>query len=207
MKGFLNGLGRTILAGICIGIGSFVNMKIGGVAGAIMFAFGLLVIVKRRYALFTGLAGMYPIRLDILLFSIVGNFIGCGAVGLIGKYCSPFDMSAVADTVIAGRIACGPLNCFLLSILCGTIVTWAVQGGRMSNVMSDWMPLFLGVPVFILAGFPHCIADIYSLTAVSDEFLKANWQDMLAVWGSIIAGNYVGCNLFRINFFPEEAHF
>ena len=32
----------AILAGVCIGIGGTVYMMVGGVAGAVLFAFGLL---------------------------------------------------------------------------------------------------------------------------------------------------------------------
>ena len=204
---FVNALGRCILAGICIGVGSYVNMKLGGVAGAVMFAFGLLVIVKMGYGLFTGLAGRVPGRITLLLLSLIGNFIGCAAMGLLGKYCSVFDMSSAADAIMSSRIAAGPLKCFFLSIPCGAIVTWAVVNAREDGSTTNWMPLFLGVPIFILCGFPHCIADIYTMSAVSDGFLFDNWQSMLAVWGSIILGNYIGCNIFRIEINSESRFF
>ena len=35
----------AILAGLCISIGCTVNMKVGGVAGAVLFAFGLTTVV------------------------------------------------------------------------------------------------------------------------------------------------------------------
>ena len=35
----------AILAGICIAIGGTVNLKVGGVAGAVLFAFGLTTVV------------------------------------------------------------------------------------------------------------------------------------------------------------------
>ena len=36
---------RSIMAGICIGLGGFIFMKLGGVVGAVMFAFGLLCVL------------------------------------------------------------------------------------------------------------------------------------------------------------------
>ena len=188
----------AILAGICIGIGSFVNMKIGGFYGAVLFAFGLLVVVKEKYNLFTGIAG-WTTDIKQLLVSLIGNFVGCGLVGQVGKFCSPFDMSTAAETVITGRINTGPIGCFFLAILCGFIVTVSVKHARNNS----YAPLLIGVPVFILAGFPHCIADIYSLTAVSFDYMKEHWICMLAVWSSIIVGNYVGCNLYRIHKEPD----
>ena len=35
----------AILAGICISIGCVVNLRVGGVAGAVLFAFGLTTVV------------------------------------------------------------------------------------------------------------------------------------------------------------------
>ena len=35
----------SILAGICISIGCVVNLRVGGVAGAVLFAFGLTTVV------------------------------------------------------------------------------------------------------------------------------------------------------------------
>ena len=72
---------RSILAGICIGLGGAIFIKLDGVIGACMFAFGLLTIVHFKLPLYTGTAGF--IRLDkfkeykkmfIILF---GNIIGC----------------------------------------------------------------------------------------------------------------------------------
>jgi formate/nitrite transporter FocA (FNT family) len=189
----MNKFRNAILAGICIGIGSFVNMKIGGIYGAILFAFGLLVVIKEKYNLFTGIAG-WTTNIKDLSVSLLGNFIGACAVGQIGKYCSPFDMTSAAETLITGRISTGVVQCFFLAMMCGFIVTVSVKHARNES----YAPLFIGVPLFIMAGFPHCIADIFPLTAVSFDYMGEHWLDMLKVWLAIILGNYVGCNLYRI---------
>ena len=45
---------RSILAGICIGLGGAIFIKLGGVIGACMFAFGLLTIVHFKLPIYTG---------------------------------------------------------------------------------------------------------------------------------------------------------
>jgi len=40
-------LRSAIIAGICISIGCVVNLRVGGVAGAVLFAFGLFAILYR----------------------------------------------------------------------------------------------------------------------------------------------------------------
>ena len=50
----------AILAGICISIGCVVNLRVGGVAGAVLFAFGLTTVVYYGLKLYTGTAGFIP---------------------------------------------------------------------------------------------------------------------------------------------------
>lgn len=79
----------SILAGICIGIGGLINITIGGIAGAIFFAVGLLTILNFRFALFTGKAGLIVSREVgfINLFIIwVGNFFGAWLVSIIPQW-------------------------------------------------------------------------------------------------------------------------
>ena len=48
----------SIFAGICISIGCIVNlMSGGGLAGAVLFTFGLIAVVHYKYKLYTGTAG------------------------------------------------------------------------------------------------------------------------------------------------------
>ena len=51
----------------------------------------------------------------------------------------------------------------------------------------------LGVPLFILCGFYHSIADVVYIVAAWD------WsKDLLWYYPLIVVGNYVGCNVRRI---------
>ncbi|MBO5700460.1 MAG: hypothetical protein J6R57_03470, partial [Bacteroidales bacterium] len=57
-----------------------------------------------------------------------------------------------------------------------------------------------GVPVFILGGLPHCVADAYYYAVAA---LQGHWGWwILGAWFWAIAGNWVGCNLPR--FFMGE---
>jgi formate/nitrite transporter FocA (FNT family) len=85
----------------------------------------------------------------------------------------------------------GALKCGILAIGCGFIMTTAVQFAR----QNQFLPLIFGVPLFIVCGFPHCVADAfyYALTA-----LQGNWEWwILPACGWAILGNYIGCNLPR----------
>jgi formate/nitrite transporter FocA (FNT family) len=57
------------------------------------------------------------------------------------------------------------------------------------------LPLLLGVPVFILCGFAHSIADaFYFLVSPTSQLLQPM---VLAIYVSEVLGNFVGCNLYR----------
>ena len=54
MKGLI--ILKSILAGIMISLGCYINLRIGGVVGAIMFSLGLMSVILFGYNLFTGKA-------------------------------------------------------------------------------------------------------------------------------------------------------
>ena len=183
---------RAILAGICISIGCVVNLRVGGVAGAVLFAFGLTTVVYYGLKLYTGTAGFIRMKGDwtMLALVLVGNIIGCLLSAWLIAYAQP-DCIEPASKILAGRLAKGPFACFLLAIGCGFIMTTAVEFARKGKML----PLLLGVPVFILCGFAHSIADaFYFLVSPSEQLLQT---DVLFVYVFEVLGNFVGCNLYR----------
>lgn len=182
----------AILAGICISIGCVVNLRVGGVAGAVLFAFGLTTVVYYRLKLYTGTAGFIRRQGDwTMLFTVlVGNFVGCLLSASMIAYAQP-DCVEPAAKILAGRLVKGPWACFLLAIGCGFIMTTAVEFARKGKML----PLVLGVPVFILCGFAHSIADaFYFLVSPAEQVMNTN---VLMVYVSEVLGNFVGCNLYR----------
>lgn len=189
---FKDTLPLAILAGICISIGCVVNLRVGGVAGAVLFAFGLTTVVYYGLKLYTGTAGFIRRQGDwsMLFVVLLGNIIGCQLTAWLIAYAQP-DCIEPASAILAGRLAKGPWACFLLAIGCGFIMTTAVEFARKGKML----PLLLGVPVFILCGFAHSIADaFYFLVSPSQQLLQ---MEVLLVYVSEVLGNFVGCNLYR----------
>ena len=186
----------AILAGICISIGCVVNLRVGGVAGAVLFAFGLTTVVYYGLKLYTGTAGFIRRQGDwsMLIMVLLGNIIGCLLTAWLIAYAQP-DCIEPASKILAGRLTKGPLACFLLAIGCGFIMTTAVEFARKGKML----PLVLGVPVFILCGFAHSIADaFYFLVSPAEQVLQT---EVLIVYLSEVLGNFVGCNLYRWTLF------
>ena len=186
MKRLLNLLISSIFAGLCIGLGGYVNLVVGGTIGAVMFSFGLLSVVHYGLALYTGKSGFFTNGREFtdLFYIIVGNFVGCFIVGQLFSYASPQYVES-ATRIVDAIGSKSLLVVFLLSIPCGFIMSTAVKFAREGR----YLPLLFGVPLFIVCGFRHSIADIFYYFAAS-HFL-------LLPWLMAILGNFVGCNLHR----------
>ena len=186
MKETLKIIPSAILAGICIAIGCTVFATIGGLAGAFLFSFGLLAVVQYGLHLYTGKAGFFCSWTGIfqlLTVILFGNVLGCYLTELIAQ-----------PNIVSARLSAGYLTNFLLAIPCGFIMTTAVEFGRKQM----FLPLLFGVPVFIMCGFRHSIADAFYYCAA------AVWtSDLVYTWLLVVAGNFIGCNLYRMLMFKS----
>lgn len=183
----------SFLAGVCIGIAGFGYLAEKSIVGAVLFAFGLLTVVHYGLKLYTGTAEFINKgEGGQLLYILVGNIVGCLAVALIAR-CSPMPLQDTAQGVLEGRLAIGPLRGGVLAIGCGFIMTTAVTFGRQGKNL----PLLFGVPLFIMCGFPHCVADAFYYLCVPLDFWVAHLWDILLFYLAIVLGNFIGCNLYR----------
>lgn len=194
-------LRSSIFAGIAIGaagsgfLASGIQSEVyGPLVGAVLFSFGLLTVLGYRLKLYTGTAGFIKkSELGELFLVLFGNILGCGCMALLTRM-SPMDFQAQAQTIIELRLRTGALRCGLLGVGCGFIMTTCVQFAR----HKQYLHLLLGVPLFIVCGFTHCVADAFFYLCVPAAFLKANFCSVIVVYLSIVIGNLVGCNLYRI---------
>lgn len=190
---FLSG---SVMAGACIGIAATIYLKVGGVVGSVMFAFGLIVVVAMKLPLFTGQAQhVWSRRMEeysLLGLMLLLNIVGCLVISSLT--CNA-ELTAASEKIISTRLERGPLMCGVLSIPCGFIMTAAVRGAGMKG---NWLPLLFGVPAFIICGFPHCVADSFYYVSCSREFVEANGLSLLAAYLPTVLGNYLGCNAYRL---------
>lgn len=194
-------LRSSIFAGIAIGTAGFGFLAsgvqsdtYGSLAGAVLFSFGLLTVVGYKLKLYTGTAGfIMKNEIGNLFLILLGNIAGCLLMALLSRV-SPMDIQAAAQNILEARLRTGALRCGLLGIGCGFIMTTAVQFAR----QKQYLPLLFGVPLFIMCGFTHCVADAFYYLCVPLAFWKAHALQILAVYACIVIGNLIGCNLYRI---------
>lgn len=182
----------SIFAGILIGIAGLVFLNVGGLGGAILFAFGLMCVTICKALLFTGKAGFLPYKESLqLLPMVLLNALGCLVTAYIAFQTTSPKMLSTLYTIMAAREAASWYALLIASVGTGIIVTLAVYGVRKGS----YLPLLYGVPVFIMCGLPHSIADAfyYWVAILNGDF--APW--MIIAWLMSVVGNYIGCNLPR----------
>lgn len=198
MRQRLNLIRSAVFAGICIGIAGF-GFLADKTIGMVFFIFGLATVVNYRLRLYTGTAGFVHTGADMLdlLLILVGNWIGCLLVALAAR-CSMMPLQETAQHLLEARLTLGPWCAGVLSIGCGILMTTAVTFARRGNAFGLWVPLLFAVPLFILCGFPHCIADAFYYMVVPMDYTMAHIGEILVLYLCLVIGNFVGCNLYRL---------
>lgn len=179
---------QAFTSGLFIGLGAAGFLALGGIPGAVIFAFGLICVVMTGFPLYTGKAGVIN-NIWKLLEIWFWNVMGCMFIGVLLKF-SDVSYLPNAMAIVEGRFAAGWLPAFLRAVGCGVIIDIVVW---MYKKYGNILPVLFGVPLFILCGFYHSIADVVYLTA--------SWQwspEIYWYYPSIFLGNYVGCNIRRI---------
>ena len=178
----------SLFAGILIGLGAFGYLVLGGIPGAIIFTFGLICVVLTNSFLYTGKAGVLKNIKEVTVIWLF-NIIACTLIGMVVWYLGGHPVES-AKEIVANRLAVEPFKVFLKAVGCGLIIDVACYAYRESK---NTLPILFGVPLFILCGFYHSIADVVYIVAAWD------WsKDLLWYYPLIVVGNYVGCNVRRL---------
>ena len=194
---------KSFLAGIMIAIGGTVFLSIENkVIGASLFSIGLFGVLIYNLNLYTGKIGYLITNFNLkyvkeLAITIIGNFIGACSVGFILRYTRIYDKIYEKSLILANtKLNDNILSIFILSIFCGILMYYAVNGFKKQTDFGKYLVVYLGVAVFILCGFEHCIANMYYFSVADIWSLKT-----LGYTGIMVLGNSVGsfiiplCNL------------
>ena len=177
-------LTRAILAGMMISIGGcvYLGCEVKWV-GAILFAVGLMTVFLFGLDLYTGKVG-YMFENDRrfkanLILIIIGNFIGCLIVGISMH-------SVAAENVAAAKLAAfDPFVTLMKGVFCGMLMFIAADSYKRGKGL---IPTFFCVPVFILAGFEHSIADMFYFCAAGAFSIDSLVFILVVIIGNAIGG-------------------
>ena len=182
-----------ITAGLLIGIGGtvFLSMTSAGnkLAGAILFAVALICICAKGYSLYTGKVGFMAYNhkgTDFLnlLMCFIGNLVGTVASGVAIMYAIPA-VSAAAKTICEAKLNQSVLEAFIRAVFCGILMYLAVATYREKNT---YIGILFCVPVFILSGFEHSIANMYYFAVAGMGSLNVIGYVLLIVLGNSFGG-------------------
>lgn len=179
----------AVSAGILIAIGGCVFLACDNrYIGAALFAVALLGICSKGYALFTGKVG-YLVSdhstgdLFSLGLSLLGNALATIPLGLVIHSAMPH-LGEAALAICTAKLTQTPGGTLVRAVFCGILMYLAVSIYREKNTIAG---IVYCVPVFILAGFEHSIANMFYFGAAGLLDLP-----VLAYLALVILGNALG---------------
>lgn len=199
MKDNLKILVRAIAAGVMISIGGTIFLTCESkLLGAFLFSIGLYAICAFGLNLYTGKIGYvidnkpkYLIELGITLLGNLIGTVGCGYLLFLTR--SGEKLRGIASTISEVKLNDNLLSIFILSMFCGIIMYLAVDLFKRLTDFGKYMGIFMGITVFILAGFEHCVANMYYFSVAN----MWDWKTILYVLVMIL-GNSVGSILLAL---------
>ncbi len=178
-----------ILAGILISIGGAVFLASDNkYMGAILFTVALLCICFRGYGLYTGKIGFLVKAhgkedISATFMALLGNFIGTLLCGLAVRFAIPALGDKAFEICSQKLLQTFPSTLFR-GIFCGILMYLAVVIYRENKNIAG---ILFCVPVFIISGFEHSIADLFYFSASGIVSIQATGF----LW-TVILGNTVG---------------
>ena len=185
LKKVISGVAAGVL--ICLGGGVFLACE-NRYVGAVMFSVALLCICLKGYSLFTGKVGFLPEKhgkeeWSVLLLGLLGNLLGTVAGGYLMRFGLP-KLGEAAEALCAAKLTQPLYRTFVRGLFCGILMYLAVSIFRDQKTI---VGILFCIPVFILSGFEHSIADMFYFAASGMVSLRA----FFFLW-VVILGNSVG---------------
>ncbi len=176
-------------AGLLVSIGGCVFFSFDSRdVGAILFSVALLSICYKGYALFTGRVGYLAEdhsrqAVSALLLGLLGNTLGTLAAGFCVQGLMK-KLSDTANTLCLAKLDQSTPETLFRAVLCGVLMYLAVSIYKEKQTIAG---VVFCVPVFILSGFEHSIANLFYFAASGIVSLRAFGY----LW-IVIAGNALG---------------
>jgi len=184
----------SVLGGACIGIGGTVFLSCENkVTGALLFCLGLFTICTFGFNLFTGKVGYVfeqPLPYTGFVLSVwLGNLVGTGLVGYAVRATRIAGIAEKAEALCQAKLNDDLLSIFILSILCNILMFIAVDGFKNNpHELGKYLGIFLGVSVFILCGFEHCVANMFYFSVANVWSAKTVLYLLVMSVGNAVGG-------------------
>lgn len=180
----------AISAGIMIAIGGSVFLSCDSkYVGAVLFSVALLCICYLGYYLFTGKIGYLAndfSKKNILnlCVGLAVNLIVTFLLGMLISFAFPA-LSQKAYIMCTAKLEQTFLITFIRAIFCGVLMYTAVEIFKEKKTP---LGIIFCIPVFILCGFEHSIADMFYFGVSGIFTAKILTFEMAAVLGNTVGG-------------------
>ena len=182
--------GKAVMAGAMIAMGAAASsvaahtipdVGLARLAAAAVFPVGLMMVILLGAELFTGdclmvmsvSAGKQSLRNVIRVLAVVyaGNFVGAAVLAWLVSMSGQLDYSAGMLGAYTIKVALGKVNLsfsqgVVSGILCNILICAAVLMAMCAkDVTGKLLAAFFTIMLFVTAGFEHCVANMYYITA------------------------------------------
>ena len=181
---------NSLLAGVLISIGGTVFLSCQEkVIGAFLFSVALIFICAESLSLYTGKICYFSEKTNKkfsfeLLCCLLGNIFSTCLCAFFLKL-SHLNLRTAADLVCNLKLNKSPLQIFVDAFFCGILIYLAVNFYKNNRSM---LGILVCIPVFVLCGFEHCVADVFYFSLSSINNMTGIFSFILVA----IAGNSAG---------------
>ena len=182
-----------ILAGAMVSIGGTVLLSCENkVVGAVLFCIALLSICWFGFNLYTGKVGFLladhsRANLSLTFIGLLGNALGTLLFGLLIAAALP-QLREAALAACGKRLTQLPWQTLLRGFFCGMLMYTAVWSFRERKTP---LGILFCIPVFVLSGFEHSIADMFYFSLAGLFRLQSLWFLLLVVLGNSLGGLFI----------------
>lgn len=184
----------------------------------LIFPVGLCMVVILGTELFTGNSLMVTaviqkkitwgglLRNWVIVF--LANFAGAITVAALMAFFGQLDIGAKELAVYTAKVAANKSslaweNAFVLGVFCNILVCVAVYlGNSAQDTAGKILGIFLPIAAFVIAGFEHCVANMYYIPAGIFANMNPNYAGMIADAGVNTAlldfGTFITANLIPV---------
>ncbi len=184
----------AVLAGAAISIGGMVNLCCESKAlGAALFSVGLFAVCTLGLALFTGKIcyvfenpPSYALSCGLIW---LGNLLGTVIMGTALRATRLTAAIEKAASLCDVKLSDSPQSIFILAVFCNILIYLSVESYRANpHQLGKYLGLFLGVVVFVLSGFEHCVANMFYFTAAGAWGARAVLYLLIMTAGNALGG-------------------
>lgn len=192
----LNNIKLSILSGLMIAVGGTIYLSCIAKGwtpfGAVLFAAGLYTICVYGFNLYTGKVGYIAYNfkdvnyIELVILILIFNLITTYLLGIVCAYAFPAIVEP-AKKIYEAKLAAPLLRLLITGIFCGLLMFLAVDTWKKGSPFG----CFIYIPVFIISGFDHSIANSF-YNGVANGFADAFTMQNALVVITVIIGNAIG---------------